>query len=150
MVTGSGTLELLLGVHHCGRCAQVKRPSMKPARDANGTVGQQWQLPLAGSNTKRVTTDKKGNTAWVWDVTLSTETFALLTKEPRLRNLIVESAIEHIENTNQVKLERKYSCPKLRFKGTAENPDRPAVSVCDLSSLLCISFPDRALHPCPL
>lgn len=108
---------------------QVNRPSMRPSTDAQGCAGQHWELPLAGSNCKRITTDKKGKTAWVWDVTLHTEAFTALSKQPRLLNLIVESAMEHIENTNNVKLDRKFSRPKLRFKGTEENPDKPAVTV---------------------
>jgi hypothetical protein len=108
---------------------QVAKSSVKPSRNAQGCAGQQWELPLAGSNCKRVTTDKKGNTAWVWDITLHTETFVMLAKQPRLLNLIVESAIEHVESTNKLQLDRKFSRPKLKFKGTAENPDKPAVTV---------------------
>ena len=63
---------------------------------------------------------------------MHTETFTMLSKESRLLNLIVESAIEHIENTNKVQLDRQFSRPKLRFKGTPENPDKPAVTVCYL------------------
>jgi hypothetical protein len=113
----------------------VNKPSARAAKDANGNIGQQWELPLAGSNCKRVTTDKNGKTAWVWDVTFHTETFTMLSKQPRLLNLVVESAIEHVEKTNKVKLDRKFSRPKLRFKGTTENPDKPAVTV---RSLVCI------------
>lgn len=60
---------------------------------------------------------------------MHTEAFTMLSKQPRLLNLIVESSIEHIENTNQVQLDRKFSRPKLRFKGTPENPEKPAVTV---------------------
>jgi PIH1 N-terminal domain len=65
----------------------------------------------------------------VWDVTMHPEAFLMVSKQPRLLNTMVESAMEHVERTNQVKLERKFSRPKMRFKSTPGNPEKPAVTV---------------------
>lgn len=53
----------------------------------------------------------------------------MLQTHPDMLQAMVESAIEHIEKANEVKLDRRFSRPKLKFKGTPGHEQKPAVTV---------------------
>lgn len=97
--------------------------------DTKGARGQHLNLPLAGSSARREAQDKNGNKSWVYDVTMHPEAFQMLHKHSNMLQAMVESAIEHIEKANSVKLGRQFSRPKLKFKGTPGHEQKPAVTV---------------------
>lgn len=114
---------------------QVGKPELLEECNNNGSRGHRLSLPLAGSNSRREAHDKNGNRSWVYDITMHPDAFVMLHSNSNMLRPMVESAIDHIEKSSTVKLDRKFSRPKLKFKASPGYEKQPAVTVRYLSWL---------------
>ncbi|XP_071963383.1 uncharacterized protein [Antedon mediterranea] len=87
--------------------------------DGVKTKGNQWSMPHSMSE-GRDDVDKSGGVCRVYDVVFHPDTFAAAEKEPRLKQMMIDTAVNGIENKFNVKFDKPNikEFKKLKFKGT--------------------------------
>lgn len=111
----------------------------------SGAKGVNWSLPYSQVH-PRDDLDKSGKRCLVYDVVFHPETHDLANKSKQFRSMLNETAIDAVENSFGVKLDRKnVKFPKLKYKGAVSNSilrkksENPPEKVDD--DLLNINFP---------
>ncbi|KAG8230702.1 hypothetical protein J437_LFUL015988, partial [Ladona fulva] len=95
----------------------VGKPGSTPCLNSEGAPGSNWRLPLIQAP-PREDLDKSGALCTVYDVLFHPETHALSAKDRRFRNFVEETALNAVEETYSVKLDRNsIKRPRLKFKG---------------------------------
>ncbi|XP_033106365.1 protein kintoun-like [Anneissia japonica] len=81
--------------------------------------GDQWSMPYSLSD-GRDDLDKAGAVCRVYDVVFHPDTFIFAEKEPRLKQLMIDTSIDGIETNFKVKFDKANikEMKKLKFKGT--------------------------------
>jgi hypothetical protein len=108
---------------------QVGEPTYRPAKQSDGTAGHVWELPICSCAQARDGTDNKANKCSVVDCTLHPCSLQEANSNERVHALLIETCIEQAEAILKAKLSRSYSLPKLKFKATPDQPDRPCLTV---------------------
>jgi PIH1 N-terminal domain len=108
---------------------QVGAAECKLAAGANGQQGYQWSIPLSLCKNKRVGQDNKGQQCFVTDCTMHPASVERCRADPRFMGIAVEAALEQAGKAMCTKLSSAYTLPKKKFKGTADCPDTPCVTV---------------------
>ncbi|KND03343.1 uncharacterized protein SPPG_02386 [Spizellomyces punctatus DAOM BR117] len=80
-------------------------------------AGQSWSIPYSLAPS-REDVDHANKKCTVYDCVFHPETYAKGVRNPKFDKLLVSTAIEGIERQFNVKLEKKYKTPKMKFKGT--------------------------------
>jgi hypothetical protein len=108
---------------------QVGEPKCRSAKQSDGASGHVWELPICSCAQAREGTDKKGDKCSVVDCTLHPRSITEAKANQRIHALLVDTCIEQAEGILKAKLSRSYTLPKLKFKATPEQPDRPCLTV---------------------
>ncbi|ODM98677.1 Protein kintoun [Orchesella cincta] len=96
----------------------IKRASFQSVTK-NDEKGNMWSIPYAQSP-PREDVDKSGSFCIVYDVIFHPDTLAMARKESLLRDKLETTAIESVEKSFNVTLDRNnVKKPKLRYKGLA-------------------------------
>ncbi|KAK3930946.1 Protein kintoun [Frankliniella fusca] len=94
----------------------VNKPSSSIASE-KGSQGRKWSLPFSLAP-PREDYDKQKNHCTVFDVVFHSETLKLAEKNPEFRKMLINTALDAVEENCQAKLDRtnvKY--PKMAYKG---------------------------------
>ncbi|XP_050448416.1 protein kintoun [Cataglyphis hispanica] len=96
--------------------AVVGQPTSQPSYE-QGHRGLQWSIPYT-LIPPRDDFDKKNARCMVFDVVFHPDTIYLASKNARFREIVNNTAMDGVENTFKVKLDRKnLKFPKINFKG---------------------------------
>lgn len=94
----------------------IAEPWSKPVIQDN-SKGLSWSIPFSQAP-GREDHDKKRNRCVVYDVVFHPNTLHLAEKNPAFKKLVVDTALSAIEDSYNVKLDKKnLKYPKLKFKG---------------------------------
>lgn len=95
----------------------INKPTCVPGRAENGQAGQHWSLPYS-LTPGRPDRDNKGKTCTIYDVVFHPDTLHMASKNPRLRKLVDDTAIQGVEGAFKVKLDRSNAKSiKMQYKG---------------------------------
>ena len=110
--------KVFLNVCHSDKCEDAKGSKV--------AGGMQWQVPhtLGGCHEE---TDKSGAACDAYDFVVSTHTFELCQRDDRIRNMVVETAIEAVNTAHDRKCPLKYTLPKKTFVGPKTGPGVQAI-----------------------
>ncbi|KAG2489118.1 hypothetical protein HYH03_012344 [Edaphochlamys debaryana] len=106
-------------------CDKVGKYSLEEAKDARGTSGKRFSMPLT-LGPKRVGTDKHGQPAAVYDFVVHPDSWAFGLSNVAAMNTLVETALEHVERVSGSRLSHSWRRLNTRYKGT-EGADTPPV-----------------------
>ena len=95
----------------------------------DGTKGEVWSVPISSCAHARKGTDARGAACLVVDCTVHPESVAQARARPRVHQMLVETCLEQAGRVAGVPLAKAASLPKLRFKATPEQPEKPALTV---------------------
>ena len=94
----------------------IGRPSSKPVIKDN-VKGLSWSIPYSQAP-GREDMDNKNNRCTVYDVVFHPETLHLSEKNLQFKKLVIDTALNAVEDSYNVKLDKKnIKLPKLKFKG---------------------------------
>lgn len=97
----------------------IEMPTSQSSLSENGQRGLTWSIPHTLCPLRR-DLDNKGNLCVVFDVVFHPDTIYLSEKNDRFRKLVIETACDAVEKSNDLKIDRNnLKFPKLAFKGTA-------------------------------
>jgi len=88
--------------------------------------GAQWSVPFSIGNQHKES-DKGGAECVAYDFCVGDGTYRMAESNARFKGLVVDTALDALENQREVKVDRSYTLPKLKFKGPAEGPGVQAV-----------------------
>lgn len=119
IVTGSGDhafgRKVFINVCHDPQVPKPPGPFEIEAVFAQ-IVKNEWEIPIVVSPEK-VSADKKGALAFVYDCCINSECFAWTQLYRDLRLILIEWAIEAVETMHELVLKREYSVPRMLSKG---------------------------------
>lgn len=96
------------------------------AKEGSAPVGMggehpavRWSIPYSLSQGPRKDVDRGGRPCTVFDVIVHPDTLALAQGQPRMKQLVADTALEAVEKAHGLKLEHHgVRYPKMKFKGT--------------------------------
>lgn len=104
---------------NCAKNCNIEMPTSQSSLSENGQRGLTWSIPHTLCPLRR-DLDNKGNLCVVFDVVFHPDTIYLSEKNDRFRKLVIETACDAVEKSNDLKIDRNnLKFPKLAFKGTA-------------------------------
>ena len=110
--------KVFVNVCHSDKCEDAKGSKV--------AGGMQWQVPhtLGGCHEE---TDKSGATCDAYDFVVSTHTFELCQRDDRIKNMVVETAIEAVNRAHDRKCPLRYTLPRKTFMGPKSGPGVQAI-----------------------
>lgn len=97
----------------------IEMPTSQSSLNENGQRGLTWSIPHTLAPLRR-DLDNKGVICVVFDVVFHPDTIYLTEKNERFRKLVIETALDAVEKSNDLIIDRNnLKFPKLAFKGTA-------------------------------
>ena len=119
---------------NCAGTDRVPEPSVKQdsRTDANGKIstGGSWSIPYIYTSF-RMDRDKSGTPCQVFDILFNSRTLKLATTNPQFKALVVQTALESLEENAKLKLKNKetnrfeYTILKnCRYKGSVVKPHK--------------------------
>ncbi|KAK6638173.1 hypothetical protein RUM44_008601 [Polyplax serrata] len=125
----------------------VGRPTSKP-EVKNDSRGLSWSIPLCQAP-GREDFDKKKNRCVVYDVIFHPDTLHLAEKNPQFKQLVIETALNAVEESYKVSLDKKnIKLPRLGFKGLPfatvirkKSKTQPVINEEDVEFLDQIKYP---------
>lgn len=97
----------------------IEMPTSQSGLSEKGQRGLTWSIPHTVAPLRR-DLDNKGNMCVVFDVVFHPDTIYLTEKNDRFRKLVIETACDAVEKSNDLIIDRNnLKFPKLAFKGTA-------------------------------
>ena len=110
--------KVFVNVCHSDKCEDAKGSKV--------AGGMQWQVPhtLGGCHEE---TDKSGATCDAYDFVVSTHTFELCQRDERIKNMVVETAIEAVNRAHDRKCPLRYTLPRKTFMGPKTGPGVQAI-----------------------
>jgi len=95
----------------------IDKPSCKPTQESSSR-GLKWAIPFSPSPS-RDDVDKKKQRCLVYDVVFHTDTLRMADKSPSFKKIVIETALEGIEDSFLAKLDQKnYTILSMKYKGT--------------------------------
>eukprot|EP01136_Pigoraptor_vietnamica_P027112 Opistho-1_new@7222 len=99
-------------------CSSPEIQEAKGVREQGGSgTGIRWTLPHS-LVPARDDKDKAGEACVVYDVVFHPDTVKLGAADPRFKDMLAKTAMEGVAGKFGVVLEKKYSTPKMSYKGT--------------------------------
>ncbi|XP_055626860.1 protein kintoun [Toxorhynchites rutilus septentrionalis] len=110
----NGEMKAFVNVCHCDL---VGKPASQSSINEKGQKGFKWSIPYAQSHPRK-NYDNRGAECIVYDVVFHSDTLHLASRNANFRNLVTGTAIDAVENSFKVSLNREnLRFPKLQYKG---------------------------------
>ncbi|GBG79087.1 hypothetical protein CBR_g28803 [Chara braunii] len=103
---------------------KVEKAKAEPRQDGSGT---EWSIPysLGHPTTEK---DKGGKECEVHDFVVNPETLRLVSRSAKYKTFVIDTAIESVEKQRGKKLDRSFTLPRLKYKGSKGGPTVQAVT----------------------
>ncbi|TRY61480.1 hypothetical protein TCAL_02164 [Tigriopus californicus] len=114
--------ESVIDVASSSEAGQGLRSQVPPVPGSGGgepSSAVRWSIPYSLSQGPRKDVDRGGRPCTVFDVIVHPDTLALAQGQPRMKQLVADTALEAVEKAHALKLEHHgVRYPKMKFKGT--------------------------------